>query len=369
MPFNIAFGYLTKKAYDVIIPVFNEAGGLVVGGQRYNLDMTIYDDAYNADTGLAYAEKLISEDGVRYFVGMVGSGPAKAQIKVTDPAKVIFIGDCLASDFLAPEYKYTFRGGESPLLQPAKWGFVTKCYPDAKTVGIIGPDNESGHAQADIFVKVCKVLGQTPLEPIFYPYDAKDFTALATKLVSLNPDLITFASGEGGASLGLQLKALYEAGYKGHCVSVDPVYLDQIKQVAPSAAIEGLVTRVNAESSPNPPAILTKFMADYTKKYGKWESMSYGFISCFWAFTAAVEKADSLDPDKIAAAFKGLEFDSPQGHCIMLKRPDLGQDRYCDCAVPYYFATVTNGKLVYAGMLTAEECIKTTEAFYGIKFR
>ena len=117
MPMNSPFGLLTKKAYEVLIPMFNEAGGLVVQGQRYNIEMIIYDDNYEADKARAGTERLVYEDKVQFLVGFVGSGPTAAAITVSEPNNMLLLANCLSSKFLEPPNRYTVRPGNGAIAE------------------------------------------------------------------------------------------------------------------------------------------------------------------------------------------------------------------------------------------------------------
>jgi len=46
LPLNVGFGVETKKALEIIVPAFNKAGGFDINGQKYKVDLIIYDDKY-----------------------------------------------------------------------------------------------------------------------------------------------------------------------------------------------------------------------------------------------------------------------------------------------------------------------------------
>ena len=73
LPLGVGLGIEAKKCLDLIIPDFNSKGGLVVGGERYNIEMIIYDDGYKPDKGRAAVERLIYQDKVKFIVGQLAS--------------------------------------------------------------------------------------------------------------------------------------------------------------------------------------------------------------------------------------------------------------------------------------------------------
>jgi branched-chain amino acid transport system substrate-binding protein len=366
MPMSSPYGYNTEKGYRILVHMFNEAGGLVVKGQRYKIEYIVYDDQYTAEGGRVGIERLLYRDRVMQIIGMVASQPVLGAISVAEAEKVILMADCTTTKFLEPQYHYTFRTGESPVGQPAKFVYLLRTYPNAKTIAFMGQDDEAGHADADAWTKIANTYGIKVLGTIFYPRGTTDFTAQATKIASLNPDLVQFCNSEGGADIGLQTKALRQAGYKGQPVQTEILDMEQLKAVASDEVLEGLTGRIPADLRPELNPLVKAFKAEWIKTYGDYPRLALGFMGAFYAFIAAVQKADSLDSDDIWNAMQGLEFDSLEGHCIMTKRPDFGVvDRFADCAVPLNFGRIINGKLIWEYEVTAEEAIEASAKVRG----
>ena len=123
------------------------------------------------------------------------------------------------------------------------------------------------------------------------------------------------------------------------------------------------LTDLPLETMPDYAAQLVK---DVTAKFGKWNSGAISFIPSWYCFLTAVKKADSLDVDDIIAAMQGLQFEAPYGgRAVMFKRPDMGNNRYCDASHNYLWVEVKNGKKVVTGKLTMEECLEGMEKIYG----
>jgi len=365
MPIGNPYGYNTAKAYSIMVRMFNEAGGLVVKGQRYNIEYTVYDDEWTAEKARSGVERLIYQDGVRHIIGMVTSVGTMAVIAVTEPEKVTLMADCTTDKFLESPNHYTFRTGESPPCHLANMLFIQRTYPNAKIVAIMAPDDEAGHAYVDMdSPRLEQLLGVTVLDPIYYTRGTTDFTSPATKMTTVNPDLVLLLGGEAGTDYGLIAKALYVAGYEGQVIQWEVLDAEAVKSVATDEMLEGLTSRLPPDLALEPNPLVLAFKQEWLKGE-EWTQLEFGFTGAFYAFIAAVQKADSLDSDDIWQAMQGLEFESLEGHSIMIKRPDLGIDRFCDCTVPLQFGRVINEELVWKGEVTAEEVIAAVKKVYG----
>ena len=59
VPLKAKEGIQIKKWLELLAERTNQAGGLVVKGEKYKIQIISYDDEYSADTGRAAAERLI----------------------------------------------------------------------------------------------------------------------------------------------------------------------------------------------------------------------------------------------------------------------------------------------------------------------
>jgi hypothetical protein len=147
--------------------------------------------------------------------------------------------------------------------------------------------------------------------------------------------------------------------------------MDEITAVAGNEALEGLLCKIPETEIPNPPALARKVKQDYLKKFGKWSEAGLTWIPAWYAFIEAVKKADSLDPEVVAnlLAIKGLEWEMPNGKAMLVKRPDLKNERYVDTCSDMAYGQIKGGKLTFVGRLTLEETISACEKVFGGKWR
>ncbi|MGD0355761.1 MAG: ABC transporter substrate-binding protein [Dehalococcoidia bacterium] len=367
LPFDNSLGMDTKKALEMIVPAFNAAGGLTVQGQKYNINMIIYDDKYTADGGRAAVERLVNEDKVKFIICQVGSAPIVAGLAVTEPAKVMVLCGGASSKIIDPANKYTFgtatwRTNLAPLFPLLKTAF-----PNAKTMVNLSPDDETGKALASDNAKIATALGFTVLDNVFYPRDTQDFAPFATKIAAEKPDIMDFPGAVAGTQFGLQFKALYEAGFTGAQVSPMPPSMTEVLAVTPPESMEGLISILPSTEIPQPTALATQYKQDWTAKYGQWSTVSLTWIPAFYAFVNAVQKADSVDPEVVSAylSANGLSWQSPNGSAMLVKRPDFKNDRFCDTCASLDFGIFKKGAYQYLGTISADDALKANQSAFG----
>ena len=371
LPLNTGMGVETKKMLEVIVPKFNDAGDLIVKGQRYQIDLIIYDDKYSAESGRAAVERLVYQDKVKFMICQIGSAPIVAGLSTTESEKVMNMVGGASPKIVSPKNQYIFGTSTTRTSIPPLWTMVKKVFPNAKTVVFISPDDETGRARAKEETQVAEAFGVKVLQVLHYPRDTVDFSSIAAKAKSFNSDLIDYPGAVAGTQFALQLKAMYGAGFRGGHVSAITPQMDEITAVASNEALEGLLCTMQGTEVPSPSPLAREVKQDYMKKYGKWSEASLTWIPAWYAFIQAIKKADSLDPVVVAnlIATKGLEWEIPNGKAMLVKRPDLENNKYCDTCSELAYAQIKSGKLAYIGRISLDETVSACEKVFGGKWR
>jgi branched-chain amino acid transport system substrate-binding protein len=363
-PLNVPLGVETKKCLELIVDDFNKSGGLVIKGQKYNINMIIYDDKYTPEGGKTAAERLVYEDKVKFIVGQLGSPAILGALTVTEPAKVLNVFGGVSDKLKAPAFRYAFGGGGLGTL--ALWPYVAKAYPNAKTLVFVSNDDETGHFNVEMNKKGAKFYGIGTIREFFVPLGTQDFSPVATSITALKPDLVSAVGTKGGADTGLLIKALRQSGWRGpivHNVFSEP----DVIAVCGKEATEGYVTLFSDSTErANPPPSAIKLRQMYEPKYGSWSPVGITWANPWYLFIAALQKTDSLEADDILAAVRnGFMFKNLYGQAMLVKRPDLGNNRYVETLTEQGIGRYENGKLVFKDLTSLEEQIKVIEAVLG----
>jgi len=366
IPLNVSFGVEINRALQVAVPMFNQAGGITVNGQRYDLEIMVLDDQYTPDKGRTNAERFVHREKMKY-VFYLGSVPTVAAYPVTEEAGVLMLSGATTDKHLFPPSKYTFRSAEGPLAKAVKWKYIRDHWPNAKTVVLTEQDDEGGRADAARVRKIAPFYNFKLLNTLYYPRGTKDFTSIATKIKSINPDIVAFAATEAGTGIGLQIKALRAAGYAGGVAKTEELNMNELRSVASVRDLEGLIGKVGPDLDPNRSKLYMDFKKAFINKYGEWPTIYFGFLSCIHMFKAALEKANSLKVADIAAAIeKGLEWENYSGPFMNIKRQDIGVNRNAGCIAGAGFGVVKNGEHVFERRYSIWEVYEAAKKVYGI---
>lgn len=374
VPFQSRVGIQIKNILLMNADLLNKAGGLTVGGKTYKIEYHIYDNKSQADPARVAIERLVFRDKIKFDVGTFGTACLLAMLPVTEPNKVPIFGLTGSDKLLSPQYKYFVRT-YSGTFAVVNGRVLHELRPDIKTALQIAYDDETGHAVFEKVAMGCKHYGIELFPPLYFKRGETDFSRIATKAVSLKPDYIRGLAIDLDAEYIQLIKALREAGYKG---IFEGSYLTQktVDEIVAKVGKEGAEGIYVGFGDPTfsglreiPKAALD-FRKNYENYYGTWDTAGLQWVGSWYTWLAAVRKADSLDPDKVMGAIdKDLKIISPITPGKFFRRPDLGNNKYCDYATATSGGRIKDGKIVFLWERDEDYFIDTIEAVYGIKVR
>jgi len=202
-------GKNTKDGYDIAVKRINEMGGVKVAGKTYKMKVQYYDDESTPARGAQLAERLISQDGVKYLLGAYSSGLTKAIAPVTEKYKVPHVeANGAAREFFTGQYRYLFgvlstsdyylRDAVTLAAEVAR-----EHGKDPKTVRI-AMAYENDPFSLDVregVVEAAKRYGMKIVIDDKLPPEINDMAATLTKVKAVRPDLLLVSGHEKGATL------------------------------------------------------------------------------------------------------------------------------------------------------------------------
>src|SRR3954465_11930670 len=202
-------GKNTKDGYDLAIKRLNEMGGVKMGGKTYKLKVVYYDDESTPARGAQLAERLISQDGVKFVLGAYSSGLTKAIAPVTEKYKVPHVeGNGAARELFTEGYKYLFavlstsdyylRDAVNVAAEVAK-----EHGRDPKTMKI-AMAFENDPFSLDVRAGIVEAATKQGMKIVIddkLPPELNDMAATLTKVKAVKPDLLLVSGHEKGATL------------------------------------------------------------------------------------------------------------------------------------------------------------------------
>lgn len=346
-----AWGLATQRGAELAIDDINAAGGVKADGKTYKLELIMYDDQYTGQGGKAAAERLVNQDKIKFMVGPIGSPPALAAIGVTNPAKVIALTNGYAAAVLKNETKdpYNFRMiNTSVEFGPPLIAWLKKNRPQVKKMGILAPNDAVGQSVATQMAEDYKKQGYEVLLE-YFERGMKEFTPLILRMMAQKVDGFEF-DGNSPGDVGLMVKQMRQAGFKGTLIQIGGPGIDEVIQIAGPHAEGYLSYDVFDWSTPAG----KKLQDAYEKKYGKGiiNAQMPSFYHITMLLADAINKVGSTDTDKVREAIRKSD-----GFDIGLYGPIRwsGEETYGirhQILLPYFISEVKGGQIVKLDKLT-----------------
>jgi len=330
----------------------NEAGGLVVGGKTYKVEVRSYDDGYKAAEAVAAATRLIEQDGVKFIVGPLGSASALAIKPIVEDAGVLALVNSYSPETLAGNPKYIYRvlptGAEfnKPMVD-----WVKKNHPDYKKVVVISPNDQTGWDSQKLQIIAYEGAGFKVVGKELFERSAVDFQPVITRIMASSPDVIELDSTPPGTA-GLIIRQARELGFKGQFVKGGGPGVEAIVQAAGKEFAEGTICYAAADTS------LEKYKwmeQQYAKLYNPpMNTFNVFFYDATNMLFAAMKKAGTVkDVDAIRKALTEIApYQGMQGKLVWGGKAFYGNDHQLQ--VPTFIATITDGKEKIVGKIEAE---------------
>ena len=300
-----------KKGMELALGEINAAGGVL--GRP--LEIVSRDDNGNPGDAVRAAEELISREKAAMLMGTFASNVGLAVADFAKQRKVLFLAAEPLTDKIVWEggNKYTFRLRASTYMQTAMLA------PEAAKLGkkrwaIVYPNYEYGQSATDAFKRQMIFLQSGGIEFVeqAVPLGKIEAGSVVQALLDSKPDAI-FSSLFGPDLARFvregQLRGLFKDRPVFNLLGGEPEYLDPLKDEAPAGwwvtgypwyAIDTVEHK--------------RFRDAYQAKFKDYPRLgSVVGYSTVKAAAGAIRKAGSTDAEKLVAAMKGLEFDSPFG--------------------------------------------------------
>jgi branched-chain amino acid transport system substrate-binding protein len=300
-----------KKGWELAVEEVNAAGG--VFGRK--LEVVSRDDTGNPGEAVRLAEELLTRENVHFIMGTFASNVGLAVADFAKQKKVLFIAAEPLTDKIVWDNgnKYTFR------LRPSTYMQTAMLVPDAAKLkkrrwAIVYPNYEYGQSATRAFKELLKKT-QPDVEFVIeqaVPLGKIDAGAVVQAIADAKPDAI-FSSLFGADLTRFVREGNTRGLFKGrevfNLLAGEPEYLDPLKDETPNG---WYVTGYPWNAIPSPEH--KKFLAAYQKRWNDYPRLgSIVGYSTIMTAVAAMKKAGSLDSEKLVAAMKGLQVDTPFG--------------------------------------------------------
>ncbi len=300
-----------KKGMDLAIEQINAAGG--VNGKK--LELISRDDNANPGDAVRVAEELISREKVDVLTGTFLSNIGLAITDFANQKKFFFLAAEPLTDKITWQNgnPYTYR------LRPSTYMQVAMLVPEAaalkkKRWAIIYPNYEYGQSAAATFKALLKK-SQPDVEFVAEqatPLGKLEAGSAVQALADAKPDAVfnvLFGADLTKFVREGNTRSLFQGRDVVSLLTGEPEYLDPLKDETPNGWI---VTGYPWYSIQTPEH--KTFLDAYQKRFNDYPRLGtvVGYATIY-SLAEGMKKAKSTETDKLIAAFKGLQVDTPLG--------------------------------------------------------
>ncbi len=297
-----------KPIFDALKPtedLINQRGGATVAGQRYSIKIIAEDDQSSPGGGIGAINKL-SQQGIRFMMSPLFHVTHMAIMPIAEESKIVRIKFGSSTEEVNPRMKYSFYADSTLYNVEPCFDYLVKNYPNAKRIAIIMPDDPGVKFALDLNLKAIKKRG---LQEVFiekFRIGSEDFYPILTKALEQKPDAIAMPVSMVVWSAGI-INQSRELGFKGPIFApglfgdinlansmLDKKYAYDVFHGGPDVLSDKMLPIVKD---------LRKLVEQANQPFRMESMMS---LDAFYPLLQCIEKANSLDPDKVVAAIESM---------------------------------------------------------------
>ncbi len=301
----------TRQGYGLWLDwVNNEYGGVQIDGERYRVELIMYDDEGDPDTAARLVEKLISEDQVDFLLGPYSSSLTQSTSAIAEKyGKIMIEGNGAAEPLFERGFRNLFA-----VLTPA--GNYTRsalqllAEQGAKSVVIAYEDTAFPTSVAEGAQRWAAEYGLEVLGVETYPVNVADVSGIMSKFKELEPDIFVGGGHFNDAVLFIRSAKELDFNPKAMVITVGPSNPTLIEEVGADA--EYVIGPTQWEASMSYADDYLGTAAEYAARYqDMWgEPPTYQAAestATALALHLAIEQAGSLDTDAVRTALRNLD--------------------------------------------------------------
>jgi branched-chain amino acid transport system substrate-binding protein len=309
-------GAMAKQGYDLWLDWVNGTkGGIDVGGVRHRVRLDYQDDTSKADVDSQLAEKMIADDGVKFLLGPYGASNTASAAAVADKHHVPLVSaNGSARSIFSKGYRYVF-GVQTPAEKNLQVVFdlAGTLNPKPTTFAMLAADDSFSVEVAKGAIDYANSRGLRLVFNQQYPNGSTNLAGLVAQAKAANPDIVV-NSGHLLEAVAVN-KAAKDLRFsaKMFVYSVGPTMPNFVQSLGKDADFVVTGSQWTAQAQYKPDYYLTEaqYVAAYRRKFNTQDEPNYQVADATAAGLAlerAIEKAGSLDPDRVRDALANLDL-------------------------------------------------------------
>ncbi len=297
-------GKACKNAAEMAVKEINDAGGLEVGGQKYQVQLFTEDNEDKSDSAAAVTQKLITQQGVIAIIGPNASRNAIPAAQAAETAKVMLISPWSTNPDTTKGKQYVFRAA---FIDPFQGRVVAKFalneLKTKKAAVLYDISSDYNKGIAEVFQKEYQAAGGQVVSFESYSKGDKDFSSQLTKIKGNGPEVIFLPNYY--SEVPLQIQQAHKLGINVPFVGSDSWGDVQLIKLC-GTECEGYYFSTHYAAD-NATPVAKKFIDAYKAKYGELPddvaALTYDSFGLLWT---ALKNAGKVDRQAVRDAMAAI---------------------------------------------------------------
>ena len=342
-------GVSEVRAAEMYFAKVNEEGGLKVGNTTYKFKVAGDDSKLSFEAAATATRKQVLQDKVIMVFGDFYVPSSEGIYSVTSKYNVLQVVNWVQSPGdpadVSPKKPLAIRPQVSQTDMTAVYiAQLHKIYPEVKFIVNVSPAREDFALLNSTTAEEARKQG-LKIEMVTYEFGTEDFIPTMTKALALKPDALLMQS----TPQATPIMAARQLNFKGPILSVSPLPAEEIVRIVGPQ----LATNILSCAVPDHPSV-KEMEQRWAKMYHNEPFISDAIYTYnqAWNITKAMQKAGSIEPAKIVAAWESMtapgSFETSWGPGQAGGINTVGVNRRLVRPIP--MARIMNGNIEFVGL-------------------
>ncbi|WP_066645269.1 ABC transporter substrate-binding protein [Christensenella timonensis] len=306
------YGLPASHGVELAASEVNEAGGIKIGDDMYNIEVVTYDNKSDATEGVSTLQKLMDVDQVQFILGWSSSTPTLSAVQQIPGKEVtMLVGNARSPQILLYSPENTFRSATANCYDPVADCTYIKDELGVDKVAVLAFFNDTGYSvHANNVIKAFESIGVEVVAQETMNAGDLDLLAQMTNIANSGANGLYMAGNIEESAMAL--RQLRELGSTMPMVTYSsgtgPQWLEVCtnEQMDGSYAIRPQVAEAGGENGKQS----DEFIAKYEAKFGENPSQTAtNTYDNFWILMAAMQNAGTTDWKAVNDALKEVKVE------------------------------------------------------------
>lgn len=343
------WGLASKHCAEVTAEMYNEAGGVEIGSERYRVEIVSFDDGLTPSRAAEGARYLTETQDVRYIIGPNVEQTIAAATPVAERNRAMLFPYSFTRSLYRPPHE------NAVLCQVANYQATPRIYQylmereGVETFSIIAPSTPEGLQQRSEIMKIAKEIGLRLISGAgFYRPGADDIERALGPALATMPDVLALPNLAPRDSVRLIARAR-EMGFSGP-ITTEAAQDAEMLVTAIGTQADRVVMLGGASPTNSRNGRMQDFMNRYVKLAGQWNDEAGTKVHTLELILATLQMAGASalhDISRFKATIPHFSIQNPMsnGRSLLTYWGDRDLRHKRQIGVPLVVNTISRGEL------------------------